>query len=333
MRQGPYHRGTPNWFCKTNSSYKMRRNFRLVTTTMPSSGSELSDALARQTKVLLVLDVVESVRLMELDEDGFVQSWQVLVRQVEEVLAGESGRIVKSLGDGLMIEFADAPSFSRSALAIQRASNALNAGMQPQRRLHLRMGAHRASFVADRHDIYGTDVNLTARISTLSGPGEIIVSSDLRDHLVDGLDAELEDLGDCHLKHVAEPVRAYRLGVAGHAPVLTSAVQTVLQSALAVIPFEARSNEPQYLAIGDLIADSVIAQLGRTAELKVISRLSSAAFKGRTSSVTEVGQKLGVAYVLSGSYVASSGKLLVMAELADARTSEVVWTGRINGEV
>ena len=305
----------------------------MVTTTMPSPGTDLPYILARQTKVLLVMDVVESVRLMELDEDGFVQSWQALVRQVEDLVSCDNGRVVKSLGDGLMIEFADAPSFSRAALAIQHASNALNASLQPQRRLHLRMGAHLASFVTDRHDIYGTDVNLTARISTLSGPGEIIVSSDLRDCLVDGLDAELEDLGDCHLKHVAEPVRAYRLGVAGHAPVLTSAVEAVLQSALAVIPFEARSNEPQYLAIGDLIADSVIAQLGRTAELRVISRLSSAAFKGRVNSVAEVAQKLGVAYVLSGSYVASSGKLLVMAELADARTSEVVWTGRLNGEV
>ena len=106
-----------------------------------------------------------------------------------------------------------------------------------------------------------------------------------------------------------------------------------LRSTVAVIPFEARSNEPEYFAVGELIADGVISQLGRTAELRVISRLSSAAFRGRATSIAEVAKTLGATYVLSGSYVASSGKLLIMAELADVKTSAVVWSERIAGDV
>jgi adenylate cyclase len=291
-------------------------------------------AALRHTKVLLVMDVVESVRLMEQDEDDFVQRWQRLVGHVEALLPEHGGRIVKSLGDGLMVEFGDAAGFSRAALGIQKLNTQLETIHESPRRLYLRMGAHVAQFVADRHDIYGTDVNLTARIATLAGPGEIVISSDLRDQLTDGLDAELEDLGDCHLKHVAEPVRAYRVGQAGPAPLLVSPeTYAALRSTVAVIPFEARANEPEYFAVGELIADGVISQLGRTAELRVISRLSSAAFRGRATSIAEVAKTLGTTYVLSGSYVASSGKLLIMAELADVRTGVVVWSERIAGDV
>ena len=102
--------------------------------------------------------------------------------------------------------------------------------------MQLRIGAHEAEFSRDRHDIYGAGVNLTARITTLAGPGEIVISAELRDRLTDGLDASLEDLGDCHLRHVAQPVRAYRLGTAGPAPVLTPlAQQAPLRQALAAL--------------------------------------------------------------------------------------------------
>ena len=103
---------------------------------------------------------------------GFVQRWQRLVEQVESLLPAHGGRIVKSLGDGLMVEFGDVLSgFSRAALAIQSLNAELETPSEPPRRLHLRMGAHVAQFVASRHDIYGSDVNLTARITTLAGPG------------------------------------------------------------------------------------------------------------------------------------------------------------------
>lgn len=302
---------------------------------MSSSLIELPPFMHRSTKVLLVMDVVESVRLMEQDEHDFVQRWQQLVQQAEQqILPLHGGRIVKSLGDGLMLEFANAQSGVRAAFALQQFSQQANAGLRPEQQMHLRMGGHLASFVADQHDIYGTDVNLTARFATLAGPGELVVSADLRDGLTAGLDADIEDLGECHLKHVKEPVQAYRVGPAGHDPVVhaSDAAPPDFRPTVAVIPFEARSNEPEHFVIGELVADGIIAQLSRSADLRVISRLSTTAFRGRANAMPEVESRLAASFVLSGSYVASGGKILIMAELADARKNQVIWADRLSGD-
>ena len=289
----------------------------------------------RQTKVLLVMDVVESVRLMEQDQDDFVRRWQQLVQHAEQqVLPLHGGRIVKSLGDGLMLEFANAQSCVRAAFALQNFSYLADQDQPPDRKMHLRMGAHLAEFVADKHDIYGTDVNLTARIATLAGPSELVVSDGVRDLLSAGLDADIEDLGECHLKHVKEPVRAYRIGQAGHSPVIAaaSAAPQDFRPTIAVIPFEARSNEPEHFVIGELVADGIIAQLSRSSDLRVISRLSTTILRGRSGAVADAETYLAATFVLSGSYVASGNKILVMAELADVRNNQIVWADRISGD-
>ena len=295
---------------------------------------ELPAAMPRSTKVLLVMDVVESVRIMEQDQDGFVRRWQQLVEETEQnVLPLHGGRLVKSLGDGLMLEFANAQGCVKPAFALHQFARQANAGVPPDHQMHLRMGGHLASFVTDQHDIYGTDVNLTSRVSTLAGPGEMVVSSELRDELAAGLDADVEDLGDCHLKHVEKPVRAYRVGPVGHAPVIPAphTLPPDFRPTIAVIPFEARSNEPEHFVIGELIADGVIAQLSRSPDIRVISRLSTTAFRGRVGVMPDVESRLGASFVLSGSYIASGGKILIIAELADARTTQIVWAERVSG--
>lgn len=183
-----------------------------------SSLIEPPHAMHRHTKVLLVMDVVESVRLMEQDQDSFVQRWQQFVQHVEQkILTLQGDRIVKSLGDGLMLEFTDAQSCVKAAFTLQHLSQQANVGWRPEQQMHLRMGAHLASFVADQHDIYGTDVNLTARLCTLADPNDMVISDQLRDLLVPGLDADIEDLGECYLKHLAKPIHVYRIAPPGEA--------------------------------------------------------------------------------------------------------------------
>lgn len=301
-----------------------------------SSQIELPAHMNRSTKVLLVMDVVESVRIMEQDQDDFVRRWQQLVQQAEQhILPLHGGRIVKSLGDGLMLEFASAQGCLKAAFALHHFSAGKNAAYAPEHRLHLRMGSHLAEFVSDKHDIYGTDVNLTARIATLAGPGEVVVTAELRDHLTDGLEADIEDLGECYLKHVAKPIRAYRAGPPGHAPVIQAPVAAApdFRPTIAIIPFEARSNEPEHFVIGEVVADGIIAQLSRSADLKVISRLSTTAFRGRNDAAADVGDRLAARFVLSGSYIASGGKILIVAELTDTRNSQVIWGDRVSGDV
>ncbi|MBC5763371.1 adenylate/guanylate cyclase domain-containing protein [Ramlibacter albus] len=293
-------------------------------------------ALPPQSKVLVVTDIVESVRLMELDEAGTVARWHALVKRVlDEVLPPHGGRMVKSLGDGLMLEFPDARAGAEAAFAIRRISREANAGLPPERQMHLRIGVHRAEFVRDDHDIYGIGVNLTARVAAQAGPGEVVATVAVRDELAEGLDADLEDLGECYLKHVSQPVRIYRLEEPGaERPEPTAPTDgEARKPTVAVIPFDARSTGEHHFAIGELIADHVIAQLSRTPDLRVISRLSATVFRGRDVAPFEIERHLGAHYLLHGSYVASGDKLLVMAELADAQSGEVRWSKRLNAEV
>ncbi|MGH8758524.1 MAG: adenylate/guanylate cyclase domain-containing protein [Burkholderiales bacterium] len=290
----------------------------------------------RSTKVLLVMDVVESVRLMEQDQDDFVRRWQQLVQQAEQqILPLHSGRIVKSLGDGLMLEFSSAQSCVKAAFALQHFSHQANAGVHPEQQMHLRMGGHLASFVTDQHDIYGTDVNLTSRVSTLAGPGETVVTAELRDHLTASLDADIEDLGECYLKHVEKPLRTYRIGPVGYAPVVQpgNSVRLDLRPTIAVIPFAMRSAEPGHEMLGEALADEVIAALSRTSELHVISRLSTTVFRERHEAVDDIRTHLGASYLLSGTCRSAGTQLALFVELIDPKSGHIVWADTLKGEV
>ena len=232
----------------------------------------------RVVRTVLLVDVVESVRLMEDDEEGVILRWLRLVDHVvKDVLPASEGRLVKSTGDGLLLEFMRVQSAMTAAFAIQRASDIANLGLPADRRMLLRMGAQVGEVIADEHDVYGRGVNLAARLTTLAGPGEIVVSAGVRDQLTPILDADVEDLGECFVKHMDKPVRAYRVGPPGPRPVIepgAGALPELLPS-IAVIPFSVRGTEPEHLMLGEMLADEIIAALSRTSELHVISRLST----------------------------------------------------------
>ena len=296
--------------------------------------------LPRRQKVVLVMDLVESVRLMAANEAAVVQRWHAFVQHARgHVLPRHHGRHVKSLGDGLLAEFDSAPEAVRAAHELHHFFDDTNAALPPEQRFHLRAGLNAAQIYIDSVDVYGAGVNLAARVASLAGPGETIVTTEVRDDLTDGLDGELRDMGECYLKHVPEPIRVWRVGDAGAQPLLTPASEQpgTLLPGIAVIPFAARSNTPEHFAVGELVADAVISLLGRSPHLRVISRLSCSAFRQRDAALGEVSQRLGAQFVLSGSYVvfgsAGGGKLLITAELCDARSGRLVWTERFNAEV
>jgi class 3 adenylate cyclase/TolB-like protein/Tfp pilus assembly protein PilF len=303
---------------------------------MLRDGQPASDNPEWVVRTVLFVDLVESVRLMEADESDAVQRWRQIVATVQrDVLPAHTGRLVKSMGDGLMLEFPSVQPAIRTAFAIQHACAQANAGVPPDRQMLLRMGAHVGQLIADEHDIYGRGVNLAARLTTLAGPGEIVVSADVRDQLIPVLDADIEDLGACYVKHVNEPVRAYRVGPPGPRPVIEpgSAAMPELRPTVAVIPFAARGGETAHQVLGEVLADEIISALSRTADLNVISRLSTTVFRGRDASLGEVGGYLNATYVLSGAYLASGNQLNLSAELADAKSGNVVWAKSLKGQV
>ncbi len=295
-------------------------------------------ALAMSQKAVLVIDLVESVRLMSADEAGTVARWHSFVQLAQtQTIPAHKGRLVKSLGDGLMVEFEHARDAANAAQALHDAISNVNASVNADRQMHLRAGINSSHVYTDQLDIYGAGVNLAARLATLAGPGETVVSASVRDGLTDGLDATVEDLGECYVKHLEAPVRAYRVGAAMQSALSpTNEYSMSQQPTIAVIPFASRNRQPDQWAVGELIADGVIGLLSGTRELKVVSRLSTTVFRDRESSLTTIRDQLGAKYVLSGSYIgvgnAESGSLLVTAELADTKTGQVVWANRIRGQ-
>jgi adenylate cyclase len=292
--------------------------------------------LGRAVRTVLVVDVVESVRLTQENEQGAVARWRRLAERIErEVLPPHAGRLVKSLGDGLLLDFSRVLPAIQAAFAIQRIAQVESAQEPPRQQMLLRVGIQVAELLADERDVYGHGVNLASRLAGLAGPGEIVVSAGVREELTATLDAEIEDLGECYLKHIREPVRAYRLGPPGPRPVIehTAEAEALLRPTIAVVPFASRSGIPEHQVLGEVLADDIISALSHTAELNVISRLSTTAFRERDTSATEIGGHLHAEYVLSGSYRGSAEQVVVMVELAEARSGRVVWIEEMKAKV
>ncbi|MDA9543635.1 hypothetical protein ACM43_03540 [Bradyrhizobium sp. CCBAU 45321] len=315
--------------------------------------------LVQQDTVVLLVDLVESVRLMREHEASAVRRWTDFVQLATgQILPRYRGGLVKSLGDGLMARFESVRDAVNAAAEMHRSISVQNTGRPEDEHFQLRAGINSSTAWSDGTDIYGTGINLAARLATLAGPGETIASeaaheqlatalaslaspgetigsAAARDELTLGVDALCEDLGDCILKHFDKPVRAYRVGPASPHPSLAARRDygTPMEPTIAVIPFDARKDAEEHLDVGNLIADSVIWCLSRSANLKVISRLSTNIFRGRVSDVAEVSAHLGATYILSGSYVVDADRILVTAELSAARTNQVVWTDRLSGNI
>jgi adenylate cyclase len=293
---------------------------------MPASPNPFT----RSTKVIAVADVVESVRLMEQGEQEFIGRWHRFVNFVQEQVPAHSGRLHKSLGDGLMLEFSDPAGCIRAALSMQAWFRDINQGLAPEEHVHLRIGAHVADFVADKYDIYGTDVNVAARIATLAGPGEVVISAALRKRLGHTLPLHLDDLGHCHLKHVKQPVHAYRIARVGHAPVLPAQAIAArgLRATVAVLPFGTRGETVAGVS-AETLADELVAGLARSDALQVVSRMSTAPLDPARDTLQTVLTEVGARYVLTGRARAQSDGVALYCELADAATGHVIWADNL----
>ncbi len=313
-----------------SSAERERRKSNVIPEMLPPVAD-----MARVVRTVLVADVVESVRLMQADESGTVQRWRSFVDHVaHKLLPGHDGRLVKSLGDGLMLEFSRVSTAVAIAFAMQEAVAHVNSGVPPERRIHLRIGIHVSPLVIDEHDIYGHGVNLAARLTTLAGPDEIVVSADVRDQLTPALDADIEDLGECYVKHVQQPIRAFRVGAPGEQPVIERGnISEDLRATIAVIPFRPRAVAASEDVLGQLLADEVISALSRSPEINVVSRLSTTAFQGREVRLDDVSAYLRADYVVSGSYHVDGDRVMLKAELAETRSMKVVWTQTLRGSV
>jgi len=289
--------------------------------------------LHRERRTIVVLDVVDSVRMMQAHEADFIDRWRRFVNEVRlQVLPSHSGRLVKSLGDGLLLSFEEALPAVSAALEMQRRVGRFNEGRPAADAILLRVGLHVGNVVVDAMDVYGRDVNLAARLATLAVPGQCVISTGLRAELIDGLDVDIEDLGDCYLKSLDEPVRAFTIHE-GPAPSLKGRAGPVdLRPVIAVLPLTAQGTGDDHGVFGEVLADELTVSLSRCAELQVISRMSTAAFKNRTSTVVDVGTGLGAQFVVSGSYSVLGSQLRLRIALTEVEGQDVLWADAVDSD-
>jgi adenylate cyclase len=299
---------------------------------------EAADLNSRR-KVILVIDMVESVKLMAEDEIRIVAWWRAMVATVRtQILPRHGGVFVKSLGDGMMLTFDTAHAAIAVVRAVKEEILRLNVNFPTNaletNNVDVRFGLNCGDVVADEIDVYGHTANLAARLSTLGGSGEVILGSSVRDALIDGIDGQLIDLGDCYVKHLSAPLRAWRLDFQTDDLYIRSqnkADATMLR--LAVIPFYSASESPKEKNIGELLADGLIVELGRNPELAVISRLSTRLYSASSVDHALAAKQLNADLILHGSFQYLNDRLSVSFELLSLRTQHIVCRERVTGRL
>ena len=291
----------------------------------------------RRLAAILAADVVGYSRLVGAEEEGTIARLRTLRDElISPTVSAYRGRIIKTTGDGLLIEFASVVDAVRAALEVQRAMAAQNAEIAADKRIEFRIGINLGDVVVESDgDLVGDGVNVAARLEAVAEPGGICLSRSVYDQVKGKVDAEFVDLGDQNLKNIAQPIRSYRVGssrAAGAAPEMP-ALSLPDKPSIAVLPFENMSGDPEQDYFADGIVEEIITALSRMRWLFVIARNSSFTYKGRAVDVKQVGRELGVRYVLEGSVRRSGSKVRITGQFIDTSTGIHLWADRFDGGI
>jgi adenylate cyclase len=287
----------------------------------------------RRLAAILAADVAGYSRLMGADEEGTLARLKGLRRELADPKIDEHrGRIVKTTGDGLLVEFASIVDAVRCAVAVQRAMAERNIAVPIDRRIELRIGINLGDIIIDDEDIFGDGVNIAARLEALAEPGGICVSRVVHDQVRDKLDFAFEDQGEQQVKNIARPVHVYRIRIAAEANV---APKTPLplpdKPSIAVLPFANMSSDPEQEYFADGMVEEIITALSRIRWLFVIARNSTFTYRGQAVDVKQISRELGVRYVLEGSVRKGGNRVRITAQLIDATSGAHLWADRFDG--
>jgi len=291
----------------------------------------------RRLAAILAADVAGYSRLIEADEEGTLARLRVLRAEIlDPKIAEHRGRLVKTAGDGLLVEFASVVDALRCAAEMQAATAESNAGAPADRRIEFRIGINMGDIVVEDGDIFGDGVNVAARLEGLAQPGGICVSARVQEDAAGRLDLVFEDIGNQALKNILRPVRVYRVVTAAR-PAMPQAEPRPLplpyKPSIAVLPFANMSGDSEQEYFADGMVEEIITALSRIRWLFVIARNSSFTYKGQAVDVKQVGRELGVRYVLEGSVRKGSGHVRITAQLIDATTATHLWADRFDGSL
>ena len=288
----------------------------------------------RRLAAIMVCDVVGYSRMMEADEAGTLAALKERRKAVlEPVVKAHGGRIVKVMGDGVLVEFGSAVNAVQGAIELQKKMLEANEGVAGARRIVLRIGINLGDVIGEGSDIYGEGVNIAARLEPLAEPGGICISAKVFEEVRGKIDAVIEDMGERALKNIDRSLRAYRVTSGSSAASAPPAPSLADKPSIAVLPFENFGGNPEQEYFADGVVEEIITALSRFRQLFVIARNSSFTYKGRAVNVKQVGRELGVHYVLEGSVRRDSNRLRITGQLIDAATGAHLWADRFDGPV
>ena len=283
----------------------------------------------RQLSAILAADVAGYSRLIGLDEEGTLARLKELRRTlIDPNISEHRGRIVNTMGDGLLVQFASAVDVVRCAVEIQREIANQHDKTDEDRRIEFRIGINVGDIVIDGDDIYGDGVNVAARLEALCEPGGMCVSSVVYEYVRDKLDIAFEDAGEQQLKNISRPVRVYKATIST-APERIAPPRSTKQS-VAILPFVNMSGDPEQQYFSDGITEDIITELARFRPLNVIARNASFRFRGDNVDVVRAGRELGAHYLLEGSVRKQNDKVRITAQLIEASTGSHVWANKFD---
>jgi TolB-like protein/class 3 adenylate cyclase/Tfp pilus assembly protein PilF len=295
----------------------------------------------RRLAAVLAADVAGYSRLMGGDEEGTLAELKAIRKNlVDPAISEHRGRIVKTTGDGLLVEFASAVDAARCAVAVQHRVAQHNSDTPQQRRIEFRIGIHVGDIIIDDNDIFGDGVNIAARLEGIAEPGGVCISDDAQRQIRGKVDIAFDDMGPQTLKNIAEPMRAWRLrtepapgSTAQPKPPAEAAPALALpeKPSIAVLPFQNMSGDAEQEYFADGMAEDIITALSRFKSLFVIARNSSFTYKGKAVDIKQVGRDLGVRYVLEGSVRKAGNRVRITGQLIEATAGRHLWADKFDG--
>jgi adenylate cyclase len=296
------------------------------------------ERVERRLAAILCADVVGYSRLMGADEEKTLAVLKGHRRElIDPLIDQHRGRIFKTTGDGMLIEFASVVDAVRCAIVVQQGIQDRNANLPESERIRFRVGINLGDVMVDEGDVFGDGVNVAARIEALAAPGEICVSASVREQVGEKLPIRYADLGEHGVKNIARPVRVYRVEKGAEPPIGPADDRPKVplplpdKPSIAVLPFQNMSGDPEQEYFADGMVEEIITALSRIRWLFVIARNSSFTYKDRAVDVKQVGRDLGVRYVLEGSVRKGGNRVRITAQLIDTTNGAHLWADRFDG--
>lgn len=282
--------------------------------------------MERRLVTIVAADLVGYSRLISDDEEGTLKRFRY-VREtiIDPELKSAGARVIKTMGDGLLVEFSSPVNAVRTSLAIQNAMVAQEANQPETRKLQFRIGINLGDVIIDRDDILGDGVNIAARLESLAPPGGICISRTVHDQLRGKMSQPMTAMGPQNVKNIPEPVQVWRVEIDGVSAAEAPAIKVTERPSIAVLPFENMSSDTEQEYLADGIVEDVITELSRFRSIFVIARNSTFSYKGTHKDVREIARELGARYVVEGSVRRAGDRLRVSAQLIEGGTGNHLW--------